>query len=275
MDRDRDQLTAAIETTEHSRHVRGLSSTLPCCKAFQNDQASYRKMDRYKKDLEEKMREIAKQEFVEFLASQQLQTITNPTVSNAQGQAEPTLQLAHTGFFAPSSAGSITNLRCPVDDIQNYEHGKPFLYRWDLLEGPWKLNKLHGWVMTPMKQGIRAITARVPKKIFLGVLDYEIVIDFENLHRLYCHQHLDANLVTYQKQPNGTVLCRYYVCEFLRKNGSIPNHQSSLVEGQINNIFRDMARFIQLEICHEDGAFFDPNAVLMPDECKGLRRWMK
>uniref|UniRef100_K3ZMM1 Uncharacterized protein n=1 Tax=Setaria italica TaxID=4555 RepID=K3ZMM1_SETIT len=94
-------------------------------------------MDRYKKDLEEKMREIV-------------------------------------------NAGSITNLRCPVDDIQ----------------GPWKLNKLHGWVMTPMKQGIRAIFARVPKKVFLGVLDYEIVIDFENLHRLYRHQHLDANLVT-------------------------------------------------------------------------------
>ncbi|RCV04828.1 hypothetical protein SETIT_1G032200v2 [Setaria italica] len=82
---------------------------------LQNDQASYRKRDRYKKDLKEKMREIAKQE---FLTSQQLQTMTNPIVSDAQRQAEPTLQLAHTGFVAPSSAGSIANVRYPVDDIQ-------------------------------------------------------------------------------------------------------------------------------------------------------------
>uniref|UniRef100_K3XQP9 Uncharacterized protein n=1 Tax=Setaria italica TaxID=4555 RepID=K3XQP9_SETIT len=77
-----------------------------------------------------------------------------------------------------------------------YEHGKPFLYRWDLLDGPWELNKLHGWIIAVMKQGIRAITTRIPKKVFLGARDYEIVIDFEDLHKIYRHQHLDVQLIT-------------------------------------------------------------------------------
>nr|TKW39576.1 hypothetical protein SEVIR_1G187900v2 [Setaria viridis] len=66
---------------------------------------SYRKRSHYKKNLEEKMREIAKQEFLEFLAIHGMsQTMADPTVSD--------------GFVAPSSAGSITNVRYPVDDIQ-------------------------------------------------------------------------------------------------------------------------------------------------------------
>ncbi|RCV32902.1 hypothetical protein SETIT_7G040100v2 [Setaria italica] len=108
-------------------------------------------------------------------------------------------------------------MRYPVDEIQRtvvplivrtydnkdpstqvnkfLNHGKPFLYWWDLLEGPWELNKVHGWIMDAIKQGIRAITARIPKKVFLGTLDYEIVIDFEDLYRLYHHQHLYIQLI--------------------------------------------------------------------------------
>ncbi|RCV31470.1 hypothetical protein SETIT_6G180100v2 [Setaria italica] len=59
-----------------------------------------------------------------------------------------------------------------------------------------KFLNLHGWIMKAMKQDIRAITTRISKKVFLGILDYEIVIDFEDLHRLYCHQDLDVNLIT-------------------------------------------------------------------------------
>nr|TKW13816.1 hypothetical protein SEVIR_5G125600v2 [Setaria viridis] len=57
--RERDQVTAAIGTAEHSGRVRGMSSTLPWGKAFQNDQGSYKKWECYKKNLEEKMRAIA------------------------------------------------------------------------------------------------------------------------------------------------------------------------------------------------------------------------
>uniref|UniRef100_K3Y2Q0 Ubiquitin-like protease family profile domain-containing protein n=1 Tax=Setaria italica TaxID=4555 RepID=K3Y2Q0_SETIT len=335
-DREKDQLTSVIRIVEHSESVRGI--TLPWGKAFPNDEASYRKCDRYKKNLEEKMREITKQKFVEFLANQHIATVD----------------------VDPSSASSIANVRYPIDDIQvdtpcsngscvpkgtpdrirlgaivtvldesceidiptdggiepmlshvqgatnedeqpmlspirealneddgtsalqgdervddlevidptspspaspppqrpvvprmvstydpkapstevnkflnvlkkkasssgeksitcstsqqkekdqnlnffaldevsiDYEHGKPFLYQWDLLKGPWELNKLHGWIMNAMKQGIRAITAHVPTKVFLCVLDYQIVIDFEDLHRLYHQEHLDVNLI--------------------------------------------------------------------------------
>uniref|UniRef100_K4AKC4 DUF8039 domain-containing protein n=1 Tax=Setaria italica TaxID=4555 RepID=K4AKC4_SETIT len=112
-DKEKDQPTVTIGTAEHSGRVRGMSSTFP------NNQASYRKHDRYKKNLEEKMREIAKQEFLEFLANHGIsQTMADPTVSNGQRQAEPTMLLAQTRFVAPSSTGSIANMRYPVDDIQ-------------------------------------------------------------------------------------------------------------------------------------------------------------
>nr|TKW09493.1 hypothetical protein SEVIR_6G105200v2 [Setaria viridis] len=93
-DREKDQLTTAIRTTEYSGHG----------KTFPNNQASYRKRDRYKKNFEDKMREIAKQEFLEFLANQHIATMADPTVSD--------------GFVASNSAGCTTNMRYPVDDIQ-------------------------------------------------------------------------------------------------------------------------------------------------------------
>uniref|UniRef100_K3ZNE8 Uncharacterized protein n=1 Tax=Setaria italica TaxID=4555 RepID=K3ZNE8_SETIT len=97
-DRKRDQLTAAIGTVEHSGHVQGMSSTLPWGDVFQNDQGSYRKRDRYKKDLEKKRRAITKQELIEFFATQQAQAMTNPTASDAQRHADPPLQLANTRY---------------------------------------------------------------------------------------------------------------------------------------------------------------------------------
>ncbi|RCV06396.1 hypothetical protein SETIT_1G159300v2 [Setaria italica] len=102
-DREKDQLTTMIGTVEHSGYVRAMSSTLPWGKAFPNNQARYRKRDRYKKNLEEKMREITKQQFLDIRWS------TAGRTNHAT---------CRTGFVAPSSASSIANVRYPIDDIQ-------------------------------------------------------------------------------------------------------------------------------------------------------------
>jgi hypothetical protein len=47
-----------------------------------------------------------------------------------------------------------------------YEHGKPFLFRWQLNEGPSKLMRLHTWIMHAMQQGIHTITSNLPKWVF-------------------------------------------------------------------------------------------------------------
>jgi hypothetical protein len=60
-DREKDMLTAAIGTPEHPGRVRWISSILLWGKAFREHRSSYKKRDRYNKQLEDKMREIAKQ----------------------------------------------------------------------------------------------------------------------------------------------------------------------------------------------------------------------
>uniref|UniRef100_K3ZD19 DUF8039 domain-containing protein n=1 Tax=Setaria italica TaxID=4555 RepID=K3ZD19_SETIT len=452
-DRERDQLTATIGTVEHSGCDRGMSSTLPWGKEFHNDQASYRKRDHYKKDLEEKMREIAKQEFME----------AELIVSDGQRQAEPTMQLAHTRVVAPSSASSMANVRYPIDDIQVdtpcgllITYGRKQNKFREVASGmvvtghvfPKEPPPEYAWVQVvmvldesckidiPIDEGIEVLgdatnqyilwhcrdiilnnaspeTSRpsqdvpllhsnvdtkqptqshVHEEDDLPVIDPTspsptspppqrpaIVIDFEDLHRLYHQQHLDVNLITvwclmqrreeelmnerfkvayldlarisepehkfkmmemekkpikakahrdemhkvsvyiarvirkkdhkdyimaaynfqdhwiciiilpkpgetvYHKQSPSSVLCGYYVCEFLRNNGMYRTNpedmprfntcDAALEDKGINNICRDMARFIQREICHEDGAFFDKDGVFMVDECKGLHRW--
>ncbi|OEL26196.1 hypothetical protein BAE44_0012785 [Dichanthelium oligosanthes] len=79
----------------------------------------------------------------------------------------------------------------PLDEVSlDYQHGKPFLYLWDLVEGPSEINKFHSWTMKAMKLGLRVVTANVPKIV------YELVIDFEDLHALYRRKRLDMNLIS-------------------------------------------------------------------------------
>uniref|UniRef100_K3ZV78 Ubiquitin-like protease family profile domain-containing protein n=1 Tax=Setaria italica TaxID=4555 RepID=K3ZV78_SETIT len=262
----------------------------------------------------------------------------------------------------------------------DYEQGKPFLYWSDLLEGSWELHKLHGWIMNAMKQGIQEITAHVPTKVFLGILPYQIVINFEGWHRLYHRQHLDMNLILMQwseeELTHGRFKVAYldpsrisepehklkmtetikaqieaaatqaeedaikikahreemhkvsvYIAKVMNKKASkdyimipygfedhwiciiilpklgeavvldsasyhrdsatsnlpalfyvvlhatIDSNYSKIKDKQIDNIYTNMARFILCKICHEDGAFFDKDGVLMANECTNLRRW--
>ncbi|CAO2198212.1 unnamed protein product [Urochloa humidicola] len=109
--REKDQLTEAIGTPEHSGRVRGVSSKLPWKTAFPNDRG-YKKHDRYKKTLEEKMRAIVKEEFSQLLASQQGSLVPNSTQCNQE------VHQVQSGLIAPSSVESITQHRYPVDDIR-------------------------------------------------------------------------------------------------------------------------------------------------------------
>ncbi|OEL37663.1 hypothetical protein BAE44_0001318, partial [Dichanthelium oligosanthes] len=76
---------------------------------------------------------------------------------------------------------------CPSDEVPlDYQHGKPFLYLWDLVEGPYEINKFHSWIMKAMKLGFGVVTANVPKTVY-GHL-HKLVIDFEDLHALYFYR---------------------------------------------------------------------------------------
>jgi hypothetical protein len=120
-DREKDMLTAAIGTLEHPGRVRGISSTLPWGKAFREHRSSYKKRDRYKKKLEDKMREIAKQELICFFIQQQQASVgpnAENLISGGSGQVPPNLMLAQIGAIpTPSSVGSIANGKHPMDDI--------------------------------------------------------------------------------------------------------------------------------------------------------------
>jgi hypothetical protein len=103
-DQEKDQLTMAIGTPEHTGCVRGLSSTTGRAKGFEKDIASYMKCDRYKQALltEAKVKEIAVH-FVELLQSTQRDSVA----CAAESGTVPN----------PSSVGSTAMERFPVDDM--------------------------------------------------------------------------------------------------------------------------------------------------------------
>ena len=56
---------------------------------------------------------------------------------------------------------------------------------------------------------------------------------------------------------------------------TIPTTSSRLDDRDIDNICADMARFIQCEICHVAGEYFDHGGVLALDENGNLSNWTK
>ena len=55
----------------------------------------------------------------------------------------------------------------------------------------------------------------------------------------------------------------------------IPVANNRLGDRDIDNISADIARFIQREICHVAGEYFDHGGVLSLDENNNLSNWTK
>ena len=56
---------------------------------------------------------------------------------------------------------------------------------------------------------------------------------------------------------------------------TIPTTNTRLDDRDIDNICTDLARFIQREICHVAGEYFDHGGVLTLDENNNLSNWTK
>jgi hypothetical protein len=76
-----------------------------------------------------------------------------------------------------------------------YDHGKPFLFRWQLNEGTSELMRLHTWIMHAMHQGIHTITANLPNWVFNSSFERKDAIDFPDFHVMFHREKLDINLV--------------------------------------------------------------------------------
>ncbi|BAD87600.1 hydroxyproline-rich glycoprotein-like [Oryza sativa Japonica Group] len=109
--RERDQLTAALGTAEHSGRVRGLSSKTSWKVGFPQDAPSYKKRDKYKEQLSDKIYAQVKEHFYSLAAE-------NPTAFPRlfpNGQ-QPT-QSAQQTTNVPNSVGSVQTTPFPVDSI--------------------------------------------------------------------------------------------------------------------------------------------------------------
>ena len=56
---------------------------------------------------------------------------------------------------------------------------------------------------------------------------------------------------------------------------TIPLTNSRLDNRDIDNICADLARFIQREICHAAGGYFDHGGLLALDEHQNISNWTK
>ncbi|BAD53094.1 hydroxyproline-rich glycoprotein-like [Oryza sativa Japonica Group] len=109
--RERDQLTVALGTAEHSGRVRGLSSKPSWKIGFPHDAPSYKKRDKYKEQLSYKIYAQVKEHFYSLVAK-------NPTAfprlfPDGQQPTQSTQQTTN----APSSVGSVETTPFPMDGI--------------------------------------------------------------------------------------------------------------------------------------------------------------
>nr|AAU89233.1 hypothetical protein [Oryza sativa Japonica Group]ABF96523.1 transposon protein, putative, CACTA, En/Spm sub-class [Oryza sativa Japonica Group] len=109
--RERDQLTAALGTAEHSGRVRGLSSKTSWKVGFPQDAPSYKKKDKYKEQLSDKIYAQVKEHFY-LLAAENLTAFPRLFLDGQQ----PT-QSAQQTTNVPSSVGSVQTTPFPVDSF--------------------------------------------------------------------------------------------------------------------------------------------------------------
>uniref|UniRef100_I1QJ79 Uncharacterized protein n=1 Tax=Oryza glaberrima TaxID=4538 RepID=I1QJ79_ORYGL len=92
-----------------------------------------------------------------------------------------------------------------MDDYLNYinspdvphefENGKPFIYDWQLREGPWQLRRWHDWyIRASTMKGISSFTVAVGENIFWSG-PCLLQVHFSDMHPLYRRKRLDANLI--------------------------------------------------------------------------------
>jgi hypothetical protein len=110
-DRENDQLKEALSNTEHIGCIRGVGSQMSWTHGFPKDSTSYKKSDRYKKTLEEKI-----EEKVNMLFENRFMTFIQ---NLSQQQGLPPLHLLAPQAANLSSMGSMTGLGTwyHVDDI--------------------------------------------------------------------------------------------------------------------------------------------------------------
>jgi hypothetical protein len=113
-DRKNDQLKESLGNPEHTGRIRGVGSQMPWKHGFLKDSTSYKKLDRYKKTLKEKIEEKVNTLFEnKFMALIQ---------NLSQEHGSPPLHLLAPQAANLSSMGSTTGLGTwyPVDDITVY-----------------------------------------------------------------------------------------------------------------------------------------------------------
>ncbi|KAL6614557.1 hypothetical protein ACP70R_036827 [Stipagrostis hirtigluma subsp. patula] len=131
-------------------------------------------------------------------------------------------------------------------------------------------------IISPKKWGQIVIfnsLADYPKDSYQDIIDliqaaYKKYVDAGGEHN---PKHKDKMYITVHpwchKQPPGSVLCGYYVCEFLRVNGryivNSEDHEElhptdrPLGEKDLLKIQEDTTHFLMREVIHKEGLFYD------------------